>query len=286
MSVVVNTNMSSLMVQRNLTNSTASVQQSMKRLSTGLRINSAADDAAGLALSEKLNSHIKSSDVARNNTQTGINMLQIADSDLSVIQENLQRMRNLSIQAANGVYSSTERKAIDLEYQNRLLEIDRIAASSQFSDLKLLDGTLNRTGDDALRLQIGTDTALTANTINISAAFATTNTSALGIGGTSHATYITSVSTARSAIDALDLAIKDVSDRRAIIGASINRLQSTIERIDVRKENLASSYSVIRDTDIAQETANLTKFQVLQQSGAFLLKQANQSTQIALSLLQ
>lgn len=280
MSVVVNTNMTSVMVQRNLSNSTNSIQTNMKRLSTGMKINSAADDAAGLALSEKLNSHIKSSDIAKSNAQTGINMLQIADSDLSVIQENLQKMRNLSIQAANGVYSSSERRAINLEYQERLKEIDRIAISSQFSDLKLLDGTL-AVGND-LRLQIGTDTGLTANTINIASAFASTTTTALKLTNTG----TTTVGLSRVAVTTLDNAISTISMRRSIIGASINRLESTISRIDVRQENLTSSYSVIRDTDIAKETANLTKNQVLQQSAGILLKQANQSTQIALQLLQ
>lgn len=280
MSVVVNTNMTSVMVQRNLSNATSSLQQNMKRLSTGMRINSAADDAAGLSLSEKLNSHIKSSDIAKSNAQTGINMLQIADSDLSVIQDNFQKMRNLAIQAANGVYSTSERRAIDKEYQERLSEIDRIAVSSQFSDLKLLDGSL--ASGNNLRLQIGTDTALTANTINIASAFATTTTSALGIKGTSTTTVLLS----RGAVDKLDAAIQNMSDRRSKIGASINRLESTINRIDVRQENLAASYSVIRDTDIAKETADLTKHQVLQQSSGILLKQANQSTQIALQLLQ
>ena len=246
MSVVVNTNMTSVMVQRNLSHSTTSIQQNMKRLSTGMRINSAADDAAGLSLSEKLNSHIKSSDIAKSNAQTGINMLQIADSDLSVIQDNLQKMRNLSIQAANGVYSTSERRAIDKEYQERLSEINRIAVSSQFSDLKLLDGSLAITND--LRLQIGTDTGLTANTINIASAFATTTTSALGINGT----CTTTVALSRTAVESLDLAIQNMSDRRSKIGASINRLESTINRIDVRQENLASSYSVIRDTDISK----------------------------------
>jgi len=276
--------MTSVMVQRNLSNATSSIQTNMKRLSTGMRINGAADDAAGLSLSEKLNSHVKSSDIAKSNAQTGINMLQIADSDLSVIQENLQKMRNLAIQAANGVYSSSERKAIDQEVQERLDEINRISASSQFSDLKLLDGSLadTTTNPDGLRLQVGTYTPLTANTIDISLAFVTTTTSALGLAGMN----VTTVANARLAVDALDVAIEDMSERRSKIGASINRLTSTIQRIDVRQENLASSYSVIRDTDIAKETADLTKNQVLQQASGVLLRQANQSTQIALSLLQ
>lgn len=278
MSVVVNTNISSLMVQKNLSKSTSNLQTSMQRLSTGLRINSAADDAAGLALSEKLNSHIKSSAVTKSNAQTGINMLQVAESDLSEIQNNLQRMRDLAVQSANGVYSSSERTAINLEVQERLKEIDRIAASSQFSDLKLLDGSLG----SELRLQIGTYTALTANTVDIANAFVTTTTSALNLDGLS----VSTVATSRTAMDDLDKAIELLSERRSKIGASINRLESTIDRIAVRQENLESSYSTIRDTDIAQETADLTKNQVLQQSGALLLKQANQTTSIALTLLQ
>jgi len=282
MSVVINTNLASAMVQKNLGSNTLSLRNTMQKLSTGLRINSAGDDAAGLSLSQKLKSHIDSSEITKMNAQSGINMLQVAESDLSVIQNNLQRMRDLSIQAANGVYSSSERKSIDLEFQQRIKEIDRISNSSQFSDLFLLNGSLGTAGS-SLKLQVGTyATPATTNTIDISTSFVTTNTLALGLS----TAKVTTVATSLAAITALDSAINAVSSRRSLIGANINRLQSTIERIDVRKENLQASYSTITDTDIAKESANMSRLQVLQQSGAMLLKQANASTQLALQLLQ
>lgn len=283
MSVVINTNLSSLMVQRNLTNTTNEMNTYMKRLSTGLRINSAADDAAGLSLSEKLKSHVASSDVAKNNALTGINMLQVAESDLSTVHESLQRMRDLSVQAANGVYSTSERQALSREVNERLAEIDRISNSSAFSDLKLLDGTLAAQAEGVL-LQVGTDWEISTNTINIATAFQSVSTSA---GALNLATMtITTVGTARTAIQSLDAAIETISDRRSIIGATSNRLESTVQRIDVRKENLQSSLSVIRDADVAVEAANLTRVQILQQASASLLQQANQSTSIALQLIQ
>ncbi|MEI8377256.1 MAG: flagellin [bacterium] len=282
MSVVVNTNLASAMVQKNLGKATLDLGNTMRKLSTGMRINSAGDDAAGLSLSEKLKSHIDSSEITKLNAQSGINMLQVAESDLSVIQNNLQRMRDLSIQAANGVYSTSERKMINQEFQERIKEIDRISQSSQFSDLFLLNGSLGPSGSQ-LKLQVGTYASpATTNTINIGAAFATTNTVALHL----NTSNVTTVTSALASIVSLDAAISTVSSRRSLIGANINRLQSTVERIDVRKENLQASYSTIRDTDIAKETANLSRLQVLQQSGAMLLKQANQTTQLALQLLQ
>jgi len=283
MSVVINTNLSSVMVQRNLNKTTNEMNTYMKRLSTGLRINSSADDAAGLALSEKIKSHVDSSDVAKNNAQTGINMLQVAESDLNAIHENLQRMRDLAVQAANGVYSTSERNALGREVQERLEEIDRITNSSAFSDLKLLDGTLAGQAD-GVRLQIGTSYEVSTNTIDIAQAFQSAATSAGGLNLVG--LTISTVTGAREAMEALDDAISEVSDRRSIIGATANRLESTVQRIDVRKENLLSSYSVIRDADIAVEAANLTRVQILQQSSASLLQQANQSTSIALQLMQ
>lgn len=283
MSVVINTNLSSVMVQRNLNKTTNDMNTYMKRLSTGLRINSSADDAAGLALSEKIKSHVDSSDVAKNNAQTGINMLQVAESDLNAIHENLQRMRDLAVQAANGVYSTSERQALSREVVERLEEIDRISNSSAFSDLKLLDGTLYSQPNGVL-LQIGTSYETSTNTIDIAEAFQCASTSAGALA--LDTLTITSVNGARDAMESLDSAIETISDRRSVIGATSNRLESTVQRIDVRKENLLSSYSVIRDADIAVEAANLTRVQILQQASASLLQQANQSTSIALQLMQ
>jgi flagellin len=282
MAIVVNTNLSSVMVQRNIYGATNDLKLSMQRLSSGMKINSAGDDAAGLGLSEKLKAHISSSDIAKLNSQTGINMLQTAEGDLQIIQENMQRMRDLAVQAANGVYSTSERKMLNAEFQNRMSEIDRIAKSSKFSDLNMLDGSIT-----AMQLQIGTDN--TANSrIDISTSFAKISTTAVGTTVTTTnlaATNITQAVNAQKAISSLDAAINQISDRRALYGATMNRLQATITRVDVRKENLTAANSVIRDTDVASETAKLTRAQILQQTAGQLLKQANQSSSIALSLI-
>lgn len=284
MAIVVNTNMSSLVVQRNIFSSTNALTKSMQRLSTGMRINTAGDDAAGLSLSEKLKSNINASEVIKNNALTGVSLLQTAEGDLSVIHDNLQRMRDLAVQSANGVYSSSERKMLSAEFSNRMSEINRVAASSKFSDLNLLDGTLVNLSMD---LQIGAD-AKAESRIDIKSIFSRVAASTIGISGANYLSNatITTATASRTSLDILDSAISAVSVRRSTIGATINRLNSTVQRIDVRKENLSSANSIIRDTDIASETATMTKQQILQQSGGILLRQANQSSQIAISLLQ
>lgn len=277
MSIVVNTNTTSLMVQRNLSKATSSLATSMQRLSTGMKINNAGDDAAGLALSEKINGQLSSSDVCKNNAQTGLNMLSIADGDLDVINQNLQRIKDLAVQSANGVYSDEERLSMDQEVQLRLEEINRIADSSTFSDVNLLDGSIAD-----MVLQIGAGSDIDQNTIDISGAFQEAHVSSLGIQADAS---ISTVDAARTMIDAIDEAVNNISSRRSIIGASMNRLDSTIDRIDIRKENLQSTYSTIRDTDIASESSELTKQQILQQSAATLLQQANQTPSLALTLI-
>lgn len=277
MSIVVNTNVASLMVQRNLSKATSSLQTSMQRLSTGMKINNAGDDAAGLALSEKINGQLSASDVCKNNAQTGINMLNIADGDLDIINQNLQRIKDLAVQSANGVYSDSERLSMDQEVQLRIEEINRIASSSAFSDVNLLDGTIAD-----MKLQIGTGSDEAQNTIDISDAFQEATATALGVtAGAS----ISTAANARAMIDLIDTAVNNISTRRSVIGASVNRLNSTVDRLDVRKENLQSTYSTIRDTDIASESTNLTKQQILQQSAATLLQQANQTPALALTLI-
>lgn len=277
MSIVVNTNTTSLMVQRNLSKATSNLATSMQRLSTGMKINNAGDDAAGLALSEKINGQLSSSDVCKNNAQTGLNMLSIADGDLDVINQNLQRIKDLAVQSANGVYSDEERLSMDQEVQLRLEEINRIADSSSFSDMNLLDGSIAD-----MVLQIGAGSDIDQNTIDISGAFEEAHVSSLGIQADAS---VSTVDAARTMIDAIDEAVNNISSRRSIIGASMNRLDSTIDRIDIRKENLQSTYSTIRDTDIASESSELTKQQILQQSAATLLQQANQTPSLALTLI-
>lgn len=265
------------MVQRNLSKATSNLATSMQRLSTGMKINNAGDDAAGLALSEKINGQLSSSDVCKNNAQTGLNMLSIADGDLDVINQNLQRIKDLAVQSANGVYSDEERLSMDQEVQLRLEEINRIADSSSFSDMNLLDGSIAD-----MVLQIGAGSDIDQNTIDISGAFQEAHVSSLGIQADAS---VSTVDAARTMIDAIDAAVNNISSRRSIIGASMNRLDSTIDRIDIRKENLQSTYSTIRDTDIASESSELTKQQILQQSAATLLQQANQTPSLALTLI-
>ena len=277
MSIVVNTNVASLMVQRNLSKATSSLQTSMQRLSTGMKINNAGDDAAGLALSEKINGQLSASDVCKNNAQTGINMLNIADGDLDIINQNLQRIKDLAVQSANGVYSDSERLSMDQEVQLRIEEINRIASSSTFSDVNLLDGTIAD-----MKLQIGTGSDEAQNTIDISDAFQEATATSLGV---TVGASISTAANARAMIDLIDTAVNNISTRRSVIGASVNRLNSTVDRLDVRKENLQSTYSTIRDTDIASESTNLTKQQILQQSAATLLQQANQTPALALTLI-
>ena len=281
MSLVVNTNMGSQIAQRHLFNAGNSLAASMQRLSSGLRINSAGDDAAGLALAKKIGAQVSASDVAKSNAQTGINMIQTAESDLAVIHDNLQRMRDLAVQSSNGVYSSSERKMLNSEFNNRLSEVDRIAKSSKFSSINLLDGT---TGAQ-VNLQVGTDSS-SNDRIDIASVFKNFQVAAgsqmAGLNGVS----ITTAATALSQISSVGMAISAVSNARSSMGATINRLQGAIARIDARKENMASSLSVIQDADVAKESADLTRNQILKQAATSMLSQANQTPQLALRLLQ
>ena len=279
MSLTVNTNMAALVSQRSLFDANTDLTTSMQRLSTGLRINNAGDDAAGLSLSKKLSTQISAADMAKANTQTGINMIQTAESDLSVMQDNLQRMRDLSVQASNGVYSTTERKMLSSEYNARATEIDRIAQSSSFSDKKLLDGTFT-----SLSLQVGTNNSTSDQIALTTTTFRSFKAGNNGMPALTAA--ITTLALAQAAITAMDTAISSISNSRASMGAMINRLQGTITRIDTRKENMTAANSVIQDADIAKESANLTKNQVLKQAAISMLQQANQGPQAALTLLR
>lgn len=273
MSVVVNTNIGSIIVRNNLSNSISGITTSMQRLSSGLRINSACDDAAGLNLSQKMSSQINASDIAKNNTQTGINLLQTMDADLSQIGVLLQRMRDLGVQASNGVYSAAERSALNTENTQLINEITRISDNSNFSGFNLLSSS------STVTLQVGTnsssDNQITVNT------YASDSTD-LGVNGNT----LNTAANALTAVGNCDTAISTISNRRAIIGATINRLEGTIQRTDMRKMNLEAANSVITDTDIASESANLTRKQILQQTAAALLSQANQMPTLALKLVQ
>ncbi len=282
MSIVVNTNVTSLMVQRNLNTANAGVSKAIERLSTGFKINRAADDAAGLSIAENMLSQVNGTEVAQENTQHGINLLQTAEGDMSVIQDHLQRIRDLAVQAANGTYSTAERAMIENEVQARFEEITRLANVSQFSDIPLLSSD-NNTG---LVLQIGANSGVD-NRLDISDALIKMTATALSdqFSKTGIDAAFSSAQLSSDFISTIDEAIDKVSSARSKIGAYQNRLESTMDSLLIKSENLSASLSELRDADIAKEAAELTKQQILQQSSATLLAQANSNPSIALSLL-
>lgn len=282
MALVVNTNVTSNIVQGNLSSANSAVNRSIERLSTGYRINRASDDAAGLAIAKGFEAQSNGTLVAKDNTQHGVNLLQTAEGDLDVIQSNLQRIRDLTIQAANGTYSTSEKAMLAQEVNARIDEINRIATVSKFSDISLLNGTAS----SQLILQVGANSGA-ANQLNISDALIKSTATALNANLTAeHVSEAFKTSNGANAfIDQIDIAINKVSSSRSRIGACQNRLESTLDSLDVRYQNMASSLSTIQDTDVAAEAANLTKAQILQNVSASLLAQANNNPSVALNLL-
>jgi flagellin len=278
MSIVVNTNVNSSLVQRGLFNATSRIGKSIERMSTGLKINHAADDAAGLVISEGLRAQARGAAAAKSNAQTGINLLQTVEADLGIIHENLQRIRDLTVQAANGTYGTTERNAIKEEVSARISEINRIAKNSSFNNIKLLDGT-----NTDLVVQVGANSTPSLNALTIGSPLNSASSTGLGIN--TYSTYFDTSRLAASFITSVDSAINAVSTRRSQIGSLQNRLESTIQSLSIKEENMKASDSRIRDVDVAVEAAELTKNQILQQASASLLAQANQAPSIALSLV-
>lgn len=301
MPLVVNTNIPSLVAQRYLNNNDSMVNRSFTRLSSGFRINEARDDAAGLAIATKMDSAVRGLHKAKQNAQDGVSILQIAEGSLSSMADALQRMRELTVQAANDTNSASQRDSIVQEIRQLTQEITRLANATQFNNLSLLDGTLS-----TKRLQIGPNSDLVKNTFDISSALATATpiglqlfpsgtTSAISAlkaaGSTAGYTSSTTISfangsEARAFLLDLDKALDKVNARRSLIGAYQNKIDSIVNNIDLSTENFNASLSRIRDLDIASETATLTRNQVLKQSSISILSQANQSAQSVLSLLQ
>ncbi|MEI8389243.1 MAG: flagellin [bacterium] len=290
MSITASTNVASLIAQRNLANNSSNLTKSIERLSSGYRINRASDDAAGLAISENLRGQIRGNAQAINNIQDGINMLQIAEGSLSVVNENVQRIRELTVQAANDTNGSTERDAILSEINARLLDINRIAKSSKFNNITLLDGTAST------KLQVGANSGPSTNTIDIQkGVLGRATISSIGVTAASPSGLSLSVTGAswagtsgngiRLYLDTLDAALKDISSRRSNIGAYQNRLESALNNLTVMNENIQAAESRIRDLNIAKETSTMTKYQILQQASASVLAQANQIPSIALKLI-
>lgn len=275
MGLRINTNISSLNAQHSLARATESLSSSFRRLSTGSRIAVAADDAAGLAISERLRARIRSTDQAARNAQDGISLVQTAEGALQEINSVLVRMRELGIQSANGTTSLADKQTLDQEFQALYDEVGRISTATSFNTIKLLDGST-----PSLTLHVGADTVAGIDTLNVTlTAVGQSNLTLTGLD-------ITSASNAKLSIDAIDLAIDAVSQSRGDLGAIQNRLTGLIFTLQVASENLSAAESRIRDVDVASETAALTKHTILQQAAISVLAQANVQPQSALSLLQ
>ena len=275
MALVVGTNVMSLNAQRNLAKTQSAMAKSVAKLSSGLRINSAADDAAGLGVSERLKNHIRSISQAERNTSDGMSLLQIAEGAMNEIHGLLDRMRELAVQASSGTLEATERAYIETERTQLRDEITRLSDATEFAGINMIGAEAG-----TFSFQVG----IRNNSFDrISVALTDTDAVALSISGTL-ITMSTAVS-AQAAISKLDAAINTVSSRRATIGSVLNRLAVTATNLASSRENTAAAYSRIRDVDVASETAELTRTQILSQAGTAMLAQANQMPSSALSLI-
>ena len=275
MPLVINTNVSSSEAQRSLNSSRESLAKSFQRLSSGFRINKAADDAASMGVSEGLKARISSFRVAERNTNNAISMANTAEGGLNEISGIVIRMRELAVQSANGDLTSTDRGYINTEFQLLAEEITRLADSTEFNGTELLAGSAT---DVVFQVGIGTTSSDT-----ISVEFGGVSLSSMGLSGASVGGADSTAATA--AIDSLDTALASVSTTRSKIGASTNRLQIAVNNSQTIRGNLEAANSSIRDVDVASETSSLARSQVLLQAGVSVLSQANQAPSLALALL-
>jgi flagellin len=280
MPLTLQTNVQSLVAQRNLSRSERNLTGAMARLSSGLRINQAADDAAGLAISEKLRTQTRALGQASRNANDGISLLQTAEGALNVVSDMLVRIRELAVQSANGTLGDSERLSLHDEFNQLRDEINRIADATEFAGIKLLNGAQS----SGLTLQVGIGNK-TFDRITIS--ISDTYVSKMWTSGTwsMNKDSISTVNAARAVMSHVDSAINQVSRRRGVIGAKQNRLFTTINNLAAAYENLSAANSRIRDTDVAAETANFTRSQILMQAGISVLAQANQFPAMSLALL-
>jgi flagellin len=276
MGLRVNTNVASLNAQRNLFNTGVKLNKSLEKLSSGLRINRAGDDAAGLAISESLKSDIRALQQASRNANDGISMVQTAEGSLNEISSIAIRLRELAEQAANGTVGSAERAFLDGEFQALVSEITRITDTTEFNGTYLLNGT-----GGTVDIQVG----ISAGASNQIALQFSGDVDAASLGLSGEALTGTDATGALSALTAVETALTSIQQTRANFGAVQNRLESTVRNIGVAVENLSAANSRIRDVDVAEEAANMTSLQILQQAGISVLAQANFAPQSALSLL-
>jgi flagellin len=277
MGLRINTNVPSLVAQRNLRTNRALLDRTLERLSSGSRINHAGDDAAGLAISETLRAQIRGLGQAERNASDGISLIQVAEGGLSEISNILIRMRELGVQAASDTVGTRERKFLDTEFQQLGEEIDRIANSTEFNGNKLLNGS-----GSTFEIQIGTKNNPLVDRIKLFDPYASNvNLVSLGI----NLSNVADKTSAQNCLGSLDSALNSATAIRAEFGAMQNRLQSVINNLAVNKENMTAANSRIRDADLAEETSEMTKAQILNQAGVSVLAQANSSMKSVLGLL-
>ena len=286
--MVINHNMSAMFAQRSEGITELNNQKNMEKLSSGMKINRAGDDASGLAVSEKMRSQIRGLNQASTNAKNGISFIQTTEGYLQETTDIVQRIRELAVQSSNGIYTDEDRMQIQVEVSSLIAEVDRIASCAQFNGMNMLTGRFARpTGENnvtaSMWLHIG------ANMDQLTQVYVgTMSASALGLRsvGTEEIMSLESPDDANRAIGTLDEALKKINKQRADLGAYQNRLEKTVVGLDIGAENLQASESRIRDTDMAKEMVDFTKNQVLTQAGTAMLAQANQSSQNVLSLLQ
>ena len=284
MAMVINTNIASLTSQMYLNSNTNKLQEAMQRLSSGLRVNSAADDASGLAIADGMTSQINGMNVATQNANDAISMVQTADSAMSTLTDTLQQMRDLAVQAANtGTIGSADRQKLQTEFQQLGAELNRVIQNTQFNGKSILNGSLQNA-----TFQIGADTAPDNQiSVNISNVAKMNSMSALlGDGNAFSIGSMAGPSKVLSTINAIDTAIKKIDIARATLGAVQNRLAMTISNLESAMNNQSAARSRIMDANFAAETANLSRSQIIQQAGTAMLSQANQLPQAVLQLLK
>jgi flagellin len=282
--MIINHNMSSLYADRVLGISNDSIMKNMEKLSSGERINRAGDDASGLAVSEKMRSQIRGLNQASKNIQNGVSFIQTTEGYLNETTDILQRVRELAVQSANGIYSDEDRMQIQVEVSQLVAEVDRIASQAQFNGMNMLTGRFSRDGEGIMQFQIG------ANVDQNTRVFIGTMTAtSLGLKGAQGGEEQISISTpdeANMTLATIDEALKNVTKQRADLGAYQNRFEMAAKGINIAAENTQAAESRIRDTDMASEMVEYTKNQILTQAGTAMLAQANSQSQTVLALLQ
>ena len=279
MAISVNTNLGSMIIQGTLNKNTAALNKNIERMTTGLKVNKAADNAAIMSIAKGLETEIRGSQVAESSIQTGMNILQTAESDLSLIEDHVSRVRDLATQAASDFYTPDARAAMAAEAQACVDEINRLSGGSNFNGINLLDGS-----SQSMRLQIGAGADGSTNAIDVGTALDDASAAALGITTTIENAFA-SASSAANFISECDVALNHINNRLSTIGATQNRLTSAYDSLTVKTQNLYAARSSIMDADIAQESSLYTRNMMLQNAAASLLVQANQAPSVALSLI-